>query len=206
MEDIWLGYAKRLQALAVTGLHYSPADYDRERFEEIDGIAREMISRLGNVPIEQLAGLAEPHEGYATPKNDIRAAVIRDGRILLVREKSDGKWTMPGGFADIGFTAAEVAVKETWEEATLRVQARKLFCLRHRAKQPGDPDYRDFYKVFFLCETLDSGLPAPGPETSGAAFFDPGELPEMSAGRSNPRDVTRAFAHFDAPDQPTEFD
>ncbi len=206
MEDIWLCYAKRLQALAATGLHYSPVEYDRERFEEIDGIARDMISRLGNVPIEQLAGLAEPREGYATPKNDIRAAVIRDGRILLVREKSDGKWTMPGGFADIGFTAAEVAVKETWEEACLRVRAQKLFCLRHRAKQAGEPDYRDFYKFFFLCEALDGTAPAPGPETSGAAFFAPGDLPEMSAGRSNPTDVARAFAHFGRPDQPTEFD
>lgn len=206
MEDIWLAYAKRLQALAVTGLHYEPRDYDRERFEEIDLIAREMISRLGRVPIEHLAGLPASHEGYATPKNDIRAAVIREGRILLVREKVDGKWTLPGGFADIGLSAAEVAVKETWEEACLKVSARKLYCLRHRAKQPGEPDYRDFYKFFFLCTPLDAADPAPGPETSGAEFFDPANLPEMSEGRSNPTDVARAFRHFHAPDAATEFD
>lgn len=206
MENIWLGYAKRLQALAATGLHYSPEAYDRERFTEIDAIAREMIARLGDIPVELLRGLAEPHEGYATPKLDIRAAVFRDGQILLVREKSDSKWTMPGGFADIGLTAAEVAVKETWEEATLRVRARKLFCLRHRAKQPGAPDYRDFYKLFFLCDPLDRASPEPGPETSEASFFTPSRLPEMSEGRSNPEDVTRALRHLQTPDLPTDFD
>lgn len=206
MEDIWLAYAKRLQALAVTGLHFSPAEFDRERFAEIDGIAREMMARLGRVPVAHLTGLPEPHEGYATPKNDIRAAVIREGRILLVREKSDGKWTLPGGFADIGLTAGEVAVKETWEEAGLRVQAQKLYCLRHRAKQPGAPDHRDFYKFFFLCASLDDDAPTPGPETSGAEFFTLDELPEMSLGRSMPSDLARAFAHHADPTLPTDFD
>ncbi|SDJ90660.1 NUDIX hydrolase [Aliiruegeria lutimaris] len=206
MEDSWLTYAKRLQALAATGLHYQPRPYDRERFEEIDLIAREMIARLGQIPLKHLGGLPEVHEGYATPKIDIRAAVFRDGRILLVREISDGKWTMPGGFADIGLTASEVAVKETMEEASLRVLARKLYCLRHRAKQPGEPDFRDFYKFFFLCDPLAPEEPAPGPETSEAEFFDPGELPEMSLGRSNPADVARALRHFHEPGRPTDFD
>ncbi|RYH08322.1 NUDIX hydrolase [Tropicimonas sp. IMCC6043] len=206
MEDIWLGYAKRLQALAVTGLHYSPEEYDRERFAEIDSIARQMMARLGRVPLAHLTGLPEPCEGYATPKNDIRAAVIREGRILLVREKSDGRWTMPGGFADIGHSASEVAVKETREEAGLRVRADRLFCLRHRAKQPGDPDHRDFYKIFFLCTPLDDAAPAPGPETSGAEFFATEDIPEMSLGRSTPADIARALAHHADPTLPAEFD
>ncbi|SFD13781.1 NUDIX hydrolase [Tropicimonas isoalkanivorans] len=150
MEDIWLGYAKRLQAIAATGLHYCSDGFDAERFTEIDSIAREMMRRLGQVPISHLRGLAEPHEGYATPKVDIRAAVFRDGQILLVREKRDNRWTMPGGFADIGLTAAENAVKETREEANLQVRATKLYQVRHRAKQAGDPDHRDYYKFFFL--------------------------------------------------------
>ncbi len=206
MEDIWLAYAKRLQALAATGLHYGPAPFDRERFEEIDQIAREMMSRLGQVPISHLKGLAEPHEGYATPKNDVRAAVVREGHILLVREKSDGRWTMPGGFADIGLTASQVAVKETWEEATLRVRATKFFQLRHRARHPGEPDHRDFYKFFYLCTPLDDATPAPGPETSGAAFFAPDALPPMSEGRSDAQDVQLALRHLAAPDRPTDWD
>lgn len=206
MEDIWLSYAKRLQALAATGLHYSPDAFDQERFAEIDGIAREMISRLAQVPVQQLTGLAEPHEGYATPKIDIRAAVFREGRVLLVREKVDGRWTMPGGFADIGYTASEVAVKETWEEATIRVEASKLYEIRHRAKQPGAPDYRDFYKFFFLCTPEDDAPPQAGPETTDARFFDPEDLPPMSLGRSSPADVARALVHLRAPQMLTDWD
>ncbi|PRY20261.1 ADP-ribose pyrophosphatase YjhB (NUDIX family) [Aliiruegeria haliotis] len=206
MENTWLAHAKRLQALAATGLHYSRDPFDIERFEEIDDIARDMIARLADTPVERLSGLPEPQEGYATPKIDIRAAVIRNDRILLVREKRDGKWTMPGGFADIGLTASDCAVKETWEEATLPVRVLKLYELRHRAKQPGAPDYRDFYKFFFLCEADDATEPAPGPETSGAAFYLPDALPEMSLGRSGPQDVDRAFVHWRDRDRPTDWD
>lgn len=206
MEDLWLAYAKRLQAIAATGLHYSENAFDLERFAEIDTIARAMIGQLGSVPVTALAGLAEPHEGYATPKVDIRAAVFRAGRILLVREKVDGRWTMPGGFADIGLTAAHCAVKETREEANLAVRVTKLYEIRHRARQPGQPDYRDFYKLFFLAEPEETAEPAPGPETLDAAFFDPADLPGMSEGRSNPADVARALRHHRAPGLPTEWD
>lgn len=206
MENIWLAHAKRLQAIAATGQHYSSDVFDIERFQEVDRIAREMIASLGQVPITQLAGLAEPHEGYATPKIDIRTAVFRDDRILLVREKADGKWTLPGGFADIGYTAAECAVKETWEEASLRVQVTKLYEVRHRAKQSGEQDYRDFYKFFFLCEPETGLAPAPGPETLAAGFFDPEELPEMSLGRSTPQDIARAIVHRNSPGMLTDWD
>lgn len=205
MEDLWLSRAKRIQALAATGLHYVAEDYDRERYEEIDQIAREMISDLGTVPLDRLAGLPSRSEGYATPKIDVRAAVVRDGRILLVREKRDGRWTLPGGFADVGLSAAENAVKETWEEATLRVRATKLINVRHRAKQGDAPDYLDFYKFFFLCDG-DLSPPAPGAETDGADFFAADQLPEMSLGRSNPEDVVRALAHAADPHLPTEWD
>ena len=158
------------------------------------------------MPLAALAGLPSRTEGYATPKIDIRAAVVRDGRILLVRERRDGCWTMPGGFADIGLSAAENAVKETWEEATLRVRVAKFYRLRHRAKDPHQPDWLDFYKVFFLCDPEDAAEPAPGAETDGAGFFDPADLPEMSLTRSTPDDVARALAHWQAPHLPTEWD
>ncbi|WP_116131297.1 NUDIX hydrolase [Tropicimonas sp. IMCC34043] len=206
MEDLWLGYAKRLQALAATGLHYGTNDFDLERFAEIDLIAREMMARLGQVPIAHLKGLAEPHEGYATPKIDVRAAVFRDGRVLLVREKVDGRWTMPGGFADIGLSAAQCAVKETREEANLTVRASKLYQVRHRARQKDEPDHRDFYKFFFLADPSDDTAPGPGPETLDAAFFDPADLPEMSMGRSTPDDVARALVHHHSPALPTDWD
>lgn len=206
MEDLWLAKAKRLQALAATGLHFDPHAFDRERYEEIDAIAREMIARLGDVPLERLVGLPDRQEGYATPKIDVRAAVLREGRILLVQERSDDKWTMPGGFADIGLSASENAVKETWEEACLRVRATKLSHVRHRAKQAGDPDYLDFYKFYFLCEADPAADPAPGPETWDAAFCDPASLPPLSTNRTTEADIAEAFVQAAEPARPTRFD
>lgn len=206
MEDHWLSQAKRLQALAATGLHYTRDDFDRERYEEIDAIAKGLIARLGDVPIARLAGLPARDQGYATPKIDVRAAVFRAGRVLMVRERTDGRWTLPGGFADIGHSAAENAVKETWEEAGLQVRAQKLSHVRHRAKRADDPDYLDFYKFFFLCETLDAAEPAAGPEVFEARFVDPGDLPELSQGRTRAEDVAEALAHLGDPGRLTQFD
>lgn len=206
MEDIWLARAKRLQALAATGLHFSEEEYDLERYHEVDMIAREMMADLGKVPLAALAGLPSAAEGYATPKIDVRAAVVRDDKVLLVREARDGLWTLPGGFADVGLSAAENAVKETWEEATLRVSVVKLIQVRHRAKSADEPDYLDFYKFFFLCEADARDDPMPGPETTDAQFLSVEELPPMSLGRSNPEDVSRALRHAQTPNLTTEWD
>jgi hypothetical protein len=157
MEDQWLAYAKRLQAIASTGLFYSKDAFDRDRFQEIADIANGMLAELGNVPVERIASLVSDFaKGYMTPKVDVRGALIEDDRILLVREKSDERWTLPGGFADVGRSAAENVVKEMHEEAGLVVAARSLYSIRHKAKQPDAPDARDFYKLFFLCERLDA--------------------------------------------------
>src|SRR5215471_19075679 len=153
MEDQWLTWAKRLQAIASTGLHFSKDDFDRQRYRDVAAIAQSMLASLGNIPIERIEGLLSDFaKGYATPKIDVRGAVIEDGKILLVREKSDGCWTLPGGFADVGRSAAENVVKEMQEEAGIAVSARGLYAVRHKAKRPYDPDARDFYKLFFLCE------------------------------------------------------
>ena len=112
MENRWLAQAKRLQALASTGLHYAKEEFDRERYREIAGIANAMLADLGNVPITRIEGLvSEFAQGYATPKVDVRGALIEGGKILLVQEKTDGRWALPGGFADVGRSAAENVAK-----------------------------------------------------------------------------------------------
>src|SRR5262249_26893893 len=94
MEDQWLTWAKRLQAIASTGLHFCKDDFDRQRYREVATIAHSMLASLGNIPIERVEGLfSDFAKGYATPKVDVRGAVIEDGKVLLVREKSDGRWT-----------------------------------------------------------------------------------------------------------------
>lgn len=194
MEDRWLAHAKRLQAIASTGLHFARDPYDRERYEEIAAIANEMLADLAGVPIERIENLVSDFaRGYATPKVDVRGALIEDGRILLVRERSDRRWTLPGGFADVGLSAAENVVKEMDEEAGVRVEVQALYGVRHKAKQPYEPDARDFYKLFFLCARDGGETPQPGPETMDAGFFPPGNLPELSRARVTEADIRAAF-------------
>lgn len=195
MEDQWLTFAKRLQAIASTGIHFSKDEYHLERFDEIGEIANAMLADLGNVPIERIPGLVSDFaKGYATPKVDVRGALIEDDHVLLVRERTDGRWTLPGGFADVGLSAAQNVEKEIREEAGLTVTASRLYSVRHKAKQPYEPDARDFYKMFFLCERSDSEAPCSGAETSEARFFRDDRLPELSLGRVTEADIQAAFA------------
>jgi len=207
MEDRWLGWAKRLQAIASTGMHYGVGNFDHERYEEVAAIANQMLAALGKVPIGTIEGLIpEFANGYATPKVEVRAAVFDAGRILLVRERSDGLWTLPGGFADVGRSAGENVVREVREEANLDVEVRALMGLRHKARHEFDADVRDFYKLYFLCEPLDPREPAPGTETSAVGYFTPQELPPLSTGRVLRKDIDAAFAFRADPTMPAFFD
>lgn len=195
MEDVWLAWAKRLQSIASTGLHFGKDRYDRERYEEIGRIANQMLGLLGSVPIERIESLiSDFSKGYATPKIDVRGAVFHDDRILLVREASDGLWTLPGGFADVGQSASENVVREIHEEASLRVAATRLYALRHKAKHGYPPDPRDFYKLLFLCEPVGAVSPRPGADVTEVGFFGLDELPPFSMSRTITDDVTAAFA------------
>jgi len=207
MEDPWLTWVKRLQAIASTGAHYTHVAYDRERYEEVAAIANDMLAALSAVPVRRIQNLgADFAQGYATPKVEVRGAVFEGPRILLVREISDGLWTLPGGFADIGRSPSENVVKEIWEEATLRVEAKALYGVRHKAKHAYEPDARDFYKLFFLCERLDECAPAPGPETAEVDFFGPDEIPPLSTGRVIDKDIAAAFSFHAHPQRLSLFD
>ena len=201
MEDRWLARAKRLHALADTGLHFSSDAFDRERYQELREMADAMLADLGDVPLSRISDLIAPHAGgYATPSIDVRGAVIEDRRILLVQEKADGHWSLPGGFADIGHSASENVMREIAEESGLTVNATQLYALRHKAKHPYPPDVRDFYKLFFLCHRSnpdDKVPPAPGPETLNAAFFAYDQLPRLSHDRVLRRDIDAAFTAYD---------
>lgn len=207
MEPQWLTYVKRLQAIASTGLHFTRDEFDRERYEEIDTIAKDMLASLASVPIERIEGLVSAHaRGYATPKVDVRGALIEDNAILLVQEKSDGLWTLPGGFADVGLSAARNVEKEVFEEAGLKVSAARLYGVRHKASSAYAPDVRDFYKMFFLCERNERTAAKAGTETVDAQFFGLEDLPQLSRGRTIESDVAAAFAFAADPQRPAFFD
>ncbi|MEM7079105.1 MAG: NUDIX hydrolase N-terminal domain-containing protein [Pseudomonadota bacterium] len=207
MEDLWLGRVKRLGALASTGVHFGASEFDKERYAEVGEIALAMLADLADRPIRSLSGIMSNYgESYATPMIDVRGAVFRDGRILLVHEKMDGLWTLPGGYADVGRSAAENVVKEVVEEAGIRVRASRLVAVRHKAKHAYAQDARDFYKFLFLCEMDAAGEPAPGPETLAAQFFALDELPPLSTGRTIAQDVELCEACLADPRWHTVFD
>ncbi len=207
MENIWLAQAKRLQALASTGLHFCTDAFERERLEEIAEIAHSMLAQLADVPLERITGLVPDFaQRYSTPMIDVRGAVIEGDRILLVRELTDGCWALPGGYADIGLSAAQNIVKEIREEAGLNVTARALYSVTHKAKGLYRPDVRDFYKLYFLCERVDHVAPMAGFETTEVGFFTLNDLPPLSRGRTIESDLEAAFAFHRGETTQTLFD
>lgn len=207
MSEHWLSYVKRLHALASTGLFFGASDYDRERYAEIGEIAQTMLAELADVPVDRIPDLFPSYgKSYATPMIDVRGAVYRNDSVLLVQEKLDGLWTLPGGYADVGLSAAQNTIKEIEEEAGLQVAVTKLFAVRHKVKHAYAQDMRDFYKFFFLCHAADDAQPQPGMETSAAAFFPVHELPALSTGRVIAADIELGFQHLNNPQLPPSVD
>ncbi len=207
MNGRWLEYVKRLQAIAATGQHFTEHFYDRERYDEIALIAETMLSELAHEPVSRIRELVpSSEEGYATPKIDVRGAVLRNEQVLLIREAADGLWTLPGGYADVGLSAAENTVKEVREEACIEVRAKCLYAVHHKSKHAYDADVRDFYKFFFLCEQLDNAEPQAGPEALDVGYFPVSKLPPLSRGRTIEADVQLALTCANTPDFTVRFD
>jgi ADP-ribose pyrophosphatase YjhB (NUDIX family) len=200
MEPQWLTWAKQLQSISSTGLFFAKDPYDQERYEQIADIANNMLSQVADQPIERVESLISDFaKGYTTPRVDVRGALIQEDKILLVQEGSDGLWTLPGGFADVGVSPTENIVKEIEEEASIRVSADGIYSVRHKAKHDYDPDVRDFYKLFFACSTDSSVEPrATGIETVNVGFFALDELPPLSRGRVIEQDIHNAFDYRDS--------
>ncbi len=171
-------HAQRLQALAQAGLAYTTNSYDRERYEEIRAISVMLLQELTDEPLEKIVRVFASEDGYQTPKVDIRAVVLREGpEVLLVQEKLDSdKWTLPGGWADVGFTPFEVAAKETHEETGLLVKPVRLLALFDKRKHPHPPQPWYVYKAFVQCQVVGGALIQETQETVGARWFQKHEL------------------------------
>ena len=209
-EPPWLAWARRLQAIAQSGLHYSEDPFDDERYREVARIAAEIMAGHSGASAAQVSRFFSAEVGYATPKTDLRAVAFRGEAVLLVRERSDGRWALPGGWADVGETPAACVEKEVWEEAGFRARAVKLLALYDQRKRGAKPNPFHTFKAFFLCEILD-GAPRPdieewGVETSEVDFFAETALPELSSGRVSAAQLARMFAHRRNPHWPTDFD
>jgi len=205
MDSSWLAWAKQLQAIAQTGLTYARDPYDIERYQAVAAVATGMMAELADAPIERVLAWFAGEGGYATPKVDVRGAVFRDGKVLLVREREDGRWTLPGGWADIGQTPVECVEREILEESGYEAKAVKLLAVYDRSRHPHPPLPFHVYKLYFLCELV-GGAPATSTETDGVGFFAEDNLPELSIGRVTAGQIARFFEHIRHPDWPTDIE
>lgn len=204
----WIEWGRKLQAISQTGLHFCDDQYDRERYEQIGNIAAEILASHTSLSVEELLQLNAKEFGYATPKVDVRGVVFRDDKILLVREIADeGRWTLPGGWADVNDTPTQAIIREVQEESGFETEVIKLLAVYDREQQKHIPSFPySVYKLFFHCQII-GGQPRINNEVSEIAFFSETELPkELSESRVKKSQLLKFFEYYRIPDLPTDFD
>jgi ADP-ribose pyrophosphatase YjhB (NUDIX family) len=203
-QPVWLAWARELFSLSQAGLAYCKNEFDLARYRRLQGIAAEMLSSQSQLTEEAILASFSMHAGYVTPKIDVRGAVVRDGKILLVQERIDNRWSMPGGWADLGDAPAEMAVREVREESGFEVRVEKLIAI-YDANRIQPLEFYHAYKLIFLC-TITGGQAQASIETLGVDFFAPGELPPLSEFRTNRTMIAEVFAHIADPNRPAYFE
>jgi len=197
-------WAQEIFSLSQAGLTYSQNPFDIERYKRLQEITAEMIASQSALEKESVLESFSMQAGYITPKIDVRGAIVRDGKILLIQERADNRWAMPGGWADLGNSPASVAEREVWEESGYRVQAEKVVAVID-ANRIEPFEFFHAYKIIFLCTLLD-GDPRTSYETLAVDFFDPDHLPPLSLFRTNEDMIREVFAHVQDPNRATAFD
>lgn len=188
-----LTLAKRVQALAENGLHYAENDWDRDRYMDLEQVALKMLSTITGEPLERVRTITPERNGYRTPKVDVRSVIFNDNHeILMVKEKVDSNWSLPGGWCDVGFTPVQVAEKEAFEEAGIRAKASRLLAVFDKQSHNHPVDMFYIYKIFIEC-TADDLSVSPGMETLDAGFFPQDRLPELSTPRNTKEQIDRMF-------------
>lgn len=203
--------ATELAAMAQNGLNYATDRYDLARYQRLRTAAAEIFALLSGGQVDQLRSDLESEAGHATPKVDVRGALFdHAGRVLLVREKRDRCWTLPGGWADALDPPAAAVEREFAEEAGLTVRARRLVAVQDGARHNGHgASLWHIYKLFFLVEQVDPAqLPVAGldEETIDVGHFELDDLPELSTRRTTSAQLRLMWAHHRDPSLPTVFD
>lgn len=205
----WLNWVREIQAIAQTGLAFVRDPYDAERYRMLQNLAARIAATHTGEDPQRIESLFAGEQGYATPKVDVRGAVFDpEGRILLVREVVDnGRWTLPGGWADVNQTPAECVIREVREESGYDVEVRKLAAVWDRQRQGHQPPTAfSIYKLLFVC-ALTGGTADLSLETSEVGWFAENNIPpDLSLGRTLPSQIKRMFNHWRQPELPTEFE
>ena len=206
MKDMkWIDYVKEIQAIAQAGLTYTDNAYELERYTRLRELSVEMMSHYSQTDPQIVTELFANEKGYQTPKVDVRAVVFSDDKILMVKETVDNRWSIPGGFADIGYSPKAVAVKEAYEESGYRVKPVKLLAVLDKQihRHPASPHH--LYKIFILCEII-GHEEVHCIETSDVGFFGKDELPVLSTGRITEEQLKMLFEHHANPAKETVCD
>jgi ADP-ribose pyrophosphatase YjhB (NUDIX family) len=205
-EPQWLTIAREVRAIAQTGLAFTADGFDHQRYQRLRELAALMLAQGSSSEHASILELLRQERGYATPKVDVRGAAFVDGRVLMVREISDGKWTLPGGWADVNQSAGECVVREIAEESGFKAHALKLAAVYDYQRSGHPPHHIDsIYKMFFICEII-GGEARASDETSEVAFFARNELPPLSLGRTTAAQIDSMFHHREHPETATDFD
>lgn len=192
MKYPWINIAQQLQSIAQAGLTFAENKYDIERYHQLMDLSKKIYSEFTDADFDKLSGIFDAEEGYLTPKVDVRGVVFRNDRILMVKETIDDRWSIPGGWADVGFTPKEIAEKEVYEEAGIKVKAGKLMAVLDKKCHSHPPDVNYVYKIFIHCEEVTSDI-KPGMETSEVDFFGLNELPQLSTPRNTKEQIEMLF-------------
>lgn len=203
MDQI-IEWARELQSLAQAGLFYVKDIYDEERYQRIRDISAEMMAERTGLPLEKVKELFCADTGYQTPKIDTRAAIIENGKILLVRERS-GRWSMPGGWCEYNMSPPENAAKEALEEAGLDIEIDRLIAVQDRDKHNKPPYVHKLIKFFFLAHST-GGSFVPNIETSESRYFAIDELPPLAEEKCNEEQVKMCLEAYQNKDWIVQFD
>ena len=201
----WLEWAREIQQLSQTGLAFATNEYERKRYIRLLEVVSEIIETHTDLDYESTLKSLMNHPGYATPKVDVRAAVIENNKILLVQESSDKKWAMPGGWADVGDIPSEVAIRETYEESGYRVKPVKVIGVYDANRLGGHLELFHAFKIIFLCDLI-GGEPKVSDETLDVGFFSFDNLPPLSLNRTNQKHIDEIILHLKSENRKTFFD
>lgn len=195
-SEFWLNTAIELQSLAQAGLTYGKDVYDKERYERIREISAEMVANMSQMPLQKVKDLFCCESGYQTPKIDTRAAIFKNGKILLVHE-NNGTWSLPGGWCDVNVSVGENTVKEVREEAGLEVKTDKIIAVQDRAKHNLPLYAYSVCKIFVQCSVI-GGKFKENIETTEYKYFAKDELPLLAEEKNNEEQIKMCFdAYYD---------
>lgn len=198
VDHQWLHWARRMHAIAQSGLAFSKDVYDLERYEELRTLSAEVLEHHSHVKKDVIETWFSKERGYQTPKLDVRGALFQDNEILLVREKAENRWALPGGFCDVGLSASENVVKEIKEESGYDAEVIRLVALldMNKHNHPAQPYH--YYKILLYCK-ITGGMSESGVETDQVGFFSRDQLPELSTGRNTIEQIQLLFSFYDNP-------